>query len=37
MKVKCDLQNAGRNGDRVFLSFAPQAAHLFDPNDGVRL
>jgi ABC-type sugar transport system ATPase subunit len=38
LKVKGDLQNAaGKSGDRVFLSFVPQAAHLFDPNDGVRL
>jgi multiple sugar transport system ATP-binding protein len=37
LKVKGDLQNAGKSGDRVFLSFAPHAAHLFDPNDGVRL
>jgi multiple sugar transport system ATP-binding protein len=37
LKVKGELQNAGKTGERVFLSFAPQAAHLFDPNDGVRL
>ena len=37
LKVKGDLQNGGKRGDRVFLSFTPQAAHLFDPNDGARL
>jgi multiple sugar transport system ATP-binding protein len=37
LKVKGDLHNAGKGSDHVFLSFAPQAAHLFDPNDGVRL
>jgi ABC-type sugar transport system ATPase subunit len=37
LKAKGDLQNAGKKGDRVFLSFAPQAVHLFDPNDGDRL
>ena len=37
LKVKGDLQNGGKRGDCVFLSFTPQAAHLFDPNDGARL
>ncbi|RPI41717.1 MAG: TOBE domain-containing protein [Hyphomicrobiaceae bacterium] len=37
LKVKGDLQNARKGGDHVFLSFAPHAAHLFDPNDGSRL
>jgi multiple sugar transport system ATP-binding protein len=37
LKVKGDFQNAGKSGDRIFLNFAPQAAHLFDPNDGARL
>jgi ABC-type sugar transport system ATPase subunit len=37
LKAKGDLQHAGRAGDRVFLTFAPQAAHLFDPNSGARL
>ena len=37
LKVKGDLHSAGKAGDHVFLSFAPKAAHLFDPNDGARL
>ena len=37
LKVKGDLQRAGKCGDDVFVSFAPDAAHLFDPNDGRRL
>jgi ABC-type sugar transport system ATPase subunit len=37
LKVKGNLQHAGKSGDDVFVSFAPQAAHLFEPNDGRRL
>ena len=37
LKVKGDLQHAGKSGDDVFVSFAPHAAHLFDANDGRRL
>ena len=37
LKVKGDLQRAGNSGDAVFVSFAPHAAHLFDPTDGRRL
>jgi multiple sugar transport system ATP-binding protein len=37
LKVKGDLQNVAKGDKQVFLSFAPQAAHLFDPSTGVRL
>jgi len=37
LKVKSDLQHAGKSGDDVCLSFAPHTAHLFDANDGRRL
>src|SRR5262245_43476949 len=37
LKVKGDLQQVGKSGDDVFVSFPPHAAHLFDPKDGHRL
>jgi ABC-type sugar transport system ATPase subunit len=37
LKIKGNLQHAGKSGEEVFVSFAPHAAHLFDPNDGRRL
>ena len=37
LKIKTEPQQAGRKGDTVLLSFAPEAAHLFDPTDGGRL
>ena len=37
LKLKGDPQQIGQRGDRVFLSFAPEAAHLFDPHSGARL
>jgi ABC-type sugar transport system ATPase subunit len=37
VKVKCPTQPAARSGDDVFLSFQPEAAHLFDPQSGARI
>ena len=37
MKLKSDRLQAVQEGEDVFLAFAPEAAHLFDPNDGARL
>ena len=37
LKLKGDPQDGRRSGEDVFLSFAPEAAHMFDPHDGVRL
>ena len=37
LKLKCDPHQTGQRGDSVFLSFAPEAAHLFDPHSGARL
>ena len=37
LKLKGDLQQIGPRGASVFLSFAPEAAHLFDPHSGARL
>ena len=37
LKVKSSLQPTAQKGDAVFLAFAPEAAHLFDPNGGARL
>ncbi len=37
LKLKSDRQPAVREGDDVCLGFAPEAAHLFDPQSGARL
>ncbi len=37
LKLKGPAQPHAKSGDDVFLSFAPQAAHLFDPQTGERL
>jgi ABC-type sugar transport system ATPase subunit len=37
LKIKGDLQHAGKTGDEVLLNFAPASAHLFDPADGARV
>jgi multiple sugar transport system ATP-binding protein len=36
-KLKGPVQPDAKSGDDVFLTFAPQAAHLFDPQSGERL
>jgi ABC-type sugar transport system ATPase subunit len=36
-KLKGPAQPHARSADDVFLSFAPGAAHLFDPQSGERL
>ena len=37
LKLKSDKLQDVREGDDVFLGFAPDAAHLFDPATGLRL
>jgi ABC-type sugar transport system ATPase subunit len=37
LKLKTPAQPHARSGDDVFLSFAPDAAHLFDAQSGERL
>jgi multiple sugar transport system ATP-binding protein len=37
LKLKSDRLPAVQEGDDVFVGFAPDAAHLFDPNGGARL
>ena len=37
LKLKTDRLPAAADGDNVFVGFAPEAAHLFDPKDGQRL
>jgi ABC-type sugar transport system ATPase subunit len=37
LKLKGPAQPHARSGDDVFLSFAPDAAHLFDSQNGERL
>jgi ABC-type sugar transport system ATPase subunit len=37
LKLKGDPQLVHQADDRVFLSFAPQAVHLFDAQTGIRL
>jgi ABC-type sugar transport system ATPase subunit len=36
-KLKGPVQPSAHSGNDVFLGFAPQAAHLFDPQSGGRL
>jgi ABC-type sugar transport system ATPase subunit len=37
LKLKSDRLQPVQEGEDVFLGFAPEAAHLFDPNSGGRL
>jgi ABC-type sugar transport system ATPase subunit len=37
LKLKTDRAPAIEAGSDVFVGFAPEAAHLFDPQDGLRL
>jgi len=37
VKLRTGQRPALAEGDNVFLSFAPEAAHLFDPETGMRL
>jgi ABC-type sugar transport system ATPase subunit len=37
LKLKSDRLQPVREGEDVFLGFAPEAAHLFDANSGARL
>ena len=37
LKLKSDRLPPVREGEDVFLGFAPEAAHLFDPHSGLRL
>ena len=37
LKLKTDQASSMREGDDVHLGFAPEAAHLFDPETGARV
>jgi multiple sugar transport system ATP-binding protein len=37
VKLKSDRLQTVQEGERVFLGFSPEAAHLFDPHTGARL
>jgi ABC-type sugar transport system ATPase subunit len=37
LKLKTDRLPAAADGDNVFVGFAPETAHMFDPKDGQRL
>ncbi len=37
LKLKTDRAPAIEAGSAVFVGFTPEAAHLFDPQDGLRL
>ena len=37
LKLKSDRLPPVREGEDVFIGFAPEAAHLFDPHSGMRL
>ena len=37
LKLKSDVLQPVHEGDEVHLGFAPEAAHLFDPQQGARL